>query len=106
MFFHSNKSGKRILKNEKYEGEQDGGSDYRNVKRIIEFLAIVRLRKTKKTGFEAIGKKNIKERHNRINLRKRIGAGGVEEAKAQEADAKIQETGQYAGSAVPQCLSR
>lgn len=65
----------------------------------------MRLGKTEITCLQAIGEKDIQERYHRIYLRIGIRATGIEELKAHQADAKIEEAAYDTRNAIPYCLT-
>ena len=63
------------------------------------------LRETKEAGFESIGKENRQKGDHRVDLSIGIGAIGVEQLEAQQADAEVEEPADYARNAIPECLT-
>ena len=65
----------------------------------------MRLRKSKKAGFQSIGKQHTEKRYHGINLSIGVGTVGVIKTETKQTDTKIQESGHDSRNAVPKGLS-
>lgn len=106
VIFHFYEVGDITLENQQQQAEQNSGNEQGNGQRIVQFLPVVRLGKTKITGLQAVGKQNVQEGYHGVDLCIGIGAIRIEKSETQQADTEIEETAHDTRNPVPDRLPR